>query len=76
MIMKARTFMYNAEITIFINLLNSLKPNPTPVPYRFATCRGPVYIFIHRLIHSFCPSSRQGSQQVHIILADTSLGLT
>ena len=31
MIMKASTFMYNAKITIFINLLHSLKASLTPV---------------------------------------------
>src|SRR3984893_10882529 len=76
MIMRARIFLYNARIFKFIKALQASKTRRTPVGRTPATCYPSVHILIHSFLHSFSSLSSQGSQQVHIILADAALRLT
>jgi len=72
MIMTAHTLLYNTDILLIIRPLEPSKACPTPVGGAFATCRGPVHIVIHNFLHRFYILSSQGSQQVHVILANSA----
>jgi hypothetical protein len=74
MIMRRHYFLYNAINFRIVNDLQALKAYPTPVGRVLATCSSPVHKFIPSFLHRFYPLSSQGSQQVHIILANSPLG--
>jgi hypothetical protein len=75
MIMMQPCFRYNSVNIQLINTLRPSKASLTPVHRGRESCRRIVDIFIHSLMHSFTPLSGQGSQQVHIVLADAPLRL-
>ena len=76
MIMKDCLILYNLEMSILIRHLQRPKACVTPVHGAFTACSTPVHNFIHSFLHSFSALSRQGSQQVHIILTNAPLRLT
>jgi len=75
MIMRQPAFRYNSKNIKLINMLRTFKPRLTPVESQRGSCHRSVGIFIHSVIHSFPMLSRQGSQQVQIVLADPPLSL-
>jgi hypothetical protein len=76
MIMKQPPFRYNSKSTLIISVLQTLQPSLTPVYRRRENCHRLVDIFIHSVVHSFPYLSGQGSQQIHIVLADSPFGLS
>jgi hypothetical protein len=75
MIMKQPPFRYNSANKLIISTLHPSQTPLTPVHRRRGSCHRPVDIFIHSVVHSFSYLSRQGSQQVHVVLADAPFAL-
>jgi|ERR1035438_1032609 hypothetical protein len=75
MIMRTQILLDKSFFFYYFMKLQDMKSRSMPVRSLLWSRRGPVDKQAAIIIHMFSSSPSQGSQQVHIVLADTSLGL-